>query len=440
MLNSWIRRTAFWTLDGLRGGNITKEYKDVKRIMTLPFLEQREIQNEYLKKIIEHAEKTTPYYSEFKSLDITDMPVVNKSIIKENFEAFQSIEYKDAKKHSMSTSGSTGTPFTVYQDMRKRSRVLAELIYFNEIVGQRVGDKFCFFRVWTKNDLKTSQNNKLALFAKNEIPIDIAHLDDENMEKIRQFLKKTKDINEIMGYASTHKRLVQYIEKCGDSPSDFSIKLIVSGSEMLESGARKKLQKQFGCPVVSRYSNQENGVLGQQCKDSEKYHVNSASYYIELLKLDSDEPAEIGELGRIVVTDLFNYAMPMIRYDTGDLAIQAESCNCGWDTMILDNLQGRRVDVCVAPDGRLLSPLLLDKFMEPFVNLAQFQFIQEDENYYILKINDPNNEYKDSQFEEILRALLGDTAVFKIERVDGIPCLDSGKYKQMICKYKGIQK
>lgn len=436
MFNSWIRRVAFWSLDALKGNRISKEYKDIKKIMALPYVEQKQIQNDYLKKIIEHAEKSTVYYSKFNSTDITDMPVVNKSIIKEHFEDFQSSKYVNEKKHSMSTSGSTGTPFTVYQDMRKRSRVLAELIYFNEIVGQKVGDKFCFFRVWTENDLKVSRNNKLALFAKNEIPIDISHLDDENMENIRQFLKKNKNINELMGYASTHKRLVQYIEKCGDSPSDFSIKLVVSGSEMLESGARKKLQEQFRCPVVSRYSNQENGVLGQQCKDSEKYHMNSASYYIELLKLDSDEPAEIGELGRIVVTDLFNYAMPMIRYDTGDLAIQTEKCICGWNTMILDNLQGRRVDVCVTPDGRLLSPLLLDKFMEPYVNLAQFQFIQEEENYYVLKINDPNNEYQDSCFEKMLRELLGNDAVFKIDRVDGIPCLDSGKYKQMICKVK----
>ena len=84
---------------------------------------------------------------------------------------------------------------------------------------------------------------------------------------------------------------------------------------------RINLRKVFGCNVVSRYSNQENGILAQELVDSDYFVINNASYWIEFLKLIQMWGADIGELSRVVVTDLFNYATPVIRYDTGDLAV-----------------------------------------------------------------------------------------------------------------------
>lgn len=439
MFSSLIRRRIYWMLDLIKGSKVKKHYLDIKSIMEKPYNEQKKIQLFYLNNLMNHAVVTTNYYKNYKGLSLNEFPVINKQIIKDNINDFLSTKYLNVKKHSMSTSGSTGTPFVVQQNMNKRYRTLADLIYFNEIAGQNIGDRFVFFRVWTQEDLHTVQNSKFKMFAKNEVPVDISKLDDQSMEEIRQLLKKDKKINEIMGYASTHKRLGQYLDKCGDKPSDFNLKLIISGSEMLEISARNTLKKVFGCTVLSRYSNQENGVLGQQCSknsDSEKYHMNVASYYIELLKIDSDEPAEIGEVGRIVVTDLFNYAMPMIRYDTGDLAIKTNACDCGYTSFILGNLQGRLSDVCRDTNGNLISPLLLDKHMEKFDKLKQFQFIQNDINEYIFKVNDPNNEYLDEQFIDLLKELLGNDANCKIIRVNEIPCLNSGKFKQMICNLK----
>ena len=81
------------------------------------------------------------------------------------------------------------------------------------------------------------------------------------------------------------------------------------------------LEKQFGCPVRAWYSNEENGIMGLQNEKDEGYRIDTETYYYEILKMDSDEPAEPGELGRIVITDLFNYAFPILRYDNGDTAV-----------------------------------------------------------------------------------------------------------------------
>ena len=111
----------------------------------------------------------------------------------------------------------------------------------------------------------------------------------------------------------------------------FNVEIVISGAEFLNETTRNNLKKVFGCNVVSRYSNQENGILAQELIDSNYFMINNASYHIEFLKIDSDQEAEIGELSRIVITDLFNFATPMIRYDTGDLAVVEEHDKYGKD-------------------------------------------------------------------------------------------------------------
>lgn len=103
----------------------------------------------------------------------------------------------------MSTSGSTGTPFVVRQNMNKRYRNLADIIYLNKITGQKIGDKYIFFRVWNDKNKKS----KLEKWKQNLIPIDILHLDDSSLEKIRNFIKKNKKINSTLGYTNTYKML-----------------------------------------------------------------------------------------------------------------------------------------------------------------------------------------------------------------------------------------
>ena len=86
---------------------------------------------------------------------------------------------------------------------------------------------------------------------------------------------------------------------------------------------KENLEKHFNTKVVSRYSNEEMGILAQQSniEQNNAFNINWASYYVEILKMDTNEKANLGELGRIVITDLFNFSMPLIRYDTGDLGV-----------------------------------------------------------------------------------------------------------------------
>lgn len=421
-----IRYYVFFALDFLKGGRIRKNYKEIKRLTETG--ETEKWQKEKIDILIKKAYNDCEYYRnyrEYKKID--ECPVINKAIIKENYDDMISKKYNRNTLHKMSTSGSTGTPFEILQNREKRERVLAELIYFNEIAGQYVGDKFIFFRVWTEKNKKSFFERK----KQNLIPIDILHFDEDNMRYIVSYLENKKGIKSTLAYASTYDAILKYI-KDNEINGKFNVRSMISSSEVLSDETRKGIEKYIGCHVINRYSNQENGVLAQSDFENEDLMVNNAGYYVELLKLENDEPAEEGELGRIVITDLFNYAMPLIRYDTGDLGISNNSGNI----KTLKSIQGRRVDIIYDTKGRPLTPHTWSVYMWKYDKLKQYQFIQEDEKKYILKVNGAEGIYTKEDFDETLRSILGMDAEITIEYVDEIPVLSSGKFKKTICNYK----
>lgn len=429
MIGSLIRRIVFWTIDFIKGRKIRKHYKEIKKEIETPNLNKQE---KKIEELLNHAKNTTEFYKNIKFKNIKDFPVVNKLIYNENYEKFQSSEYINKKIHKMSTSGSTGTPFVVRQNMNKRYRNLADIIYFNKITGQKIGDKYIFFRVWNDKNKKS----KLEKWKQNLIPIDILHLDDSSLEKIRNFIKKNKKINSTLGYANTYKMLVNYLEKNNDTKEMFRIKTMYSSSEVLDLNTKKKIKKIIGADVIDRYSNQENGILAQSRPNGDEFYINTASYYVELLNLNNDKEAKDGELARIVITDLYNYAMPIIRYDTGDLAIKQKNSKRNSKTQVIKNIQGRRVDMFYDTKGNIMTPHTMGVTMWKFNKIKQYQFIQETKNKYRLKLNTEKGVYTEKEIIDTLKQILGADAIISIEYVKEIPVISSGKYKETICNYK----
>lgn len=428
MIGEDLRRWGFWTLDYLRGGQVRKHYKNIKDIIERGYYENP-VTEEYLNNLLNHVVNNTDYYYDYRNYNgLEDFPVVDKNIIRENQNKIISKKHIGEKLHSMSTSGSTGTPFKVFQDINKRKRVLAEIIYFGELCGYNLGDRNAYLRVWTEENKKS----KLDAWKQNLAMIDISKLDEENLGKLRNNLKKDRRLKCILGYATSLDIISKHFLESGDRPEMFSINTVISGAEVLSETTRSNLKKVFGCNVVSRYSNQENGILAQEPIDENYFIINNASYYIEFLKLDSDEEAEFGELSRVVITDLFNYAMPMIRYDTGDLAIVEEHDKYG---KVITSIEGRKRDFIYSTSGELLSPSVVTVNMWKYKKIKQFQLIQEDKCSYTLKINGAKDIYKDEEIIRLFKSFLGRDADINIEHVDEIPLLKSGKFQTTICKY-----
>ena len=195
------------------------------------------------------------------------------------------------------------------------------------------------------------------------------------------------------------------------------------------------MEKYFGVPVHSRYSNLENGIIAQQEAGSKgRFLINTASYHVEILKMDSDQNAGEGELGRIVITDLFNRAMPMIRYDTGDIG--AMECDPGNESKrYLSTVEGRKLDLLYDTGGALISSYLVYKNMWQYPEIDQYQLVQESADQYTFRINTRGSFEKERQLVDEFKSFLGQDADFRLEYVSEIPLLASGKRRKIVNNY-----
>ncbi len=429
MISEDIRKWGFWTLDYLRKSRISKPFNDIKGIMEEAETGKNKSHN-YLKKLLSHAVSTTEFYKEFKNYrNLDDFPVIKKQDIKENYNKFLSSKYKVDDLIKVQTSGSYGTPFTFYLTPEKKFRQTAEVIYFSEWANYYVGTRYAYLRgLNTKSNLKLRIQNEHFLFSRV--------IDEEWLKTSREILKKEK-IKVLIGFPTAISAIAKYCYDCGDTEKDFSIEGVITSSEPLLDSQRAIIESTFGCNCLSRYSTEELGVLAHECAKFKKHHINTASYKVEILDLNEDRPAKEGEVGRIVVTDLFSYAMPLIRYETGDLGILGNECSCGLEGPIIESLHGRTVESVYNTKGTRILPYFIEDVMAELTDVFQYQFIQYGEKEYTLKVKGKEDLCFDhKKIIEHIKIWMGNDAVVKIELVDDIPTLASGKRPYVVNKYR----
>ncbi len=429
-LGGYIRRTVYWAKDYLKGSPIRTHYNDIDFIRNNKVEGDKRI-NMYLENLLSHATNNSEFYKKYQDLPFEEFPVMNKLSYIENYD---SIFIKDRWGQKGSwiarTSGSTGIPFMLHQDKNKRNRLLAELKYFGQLCGYTSHEPMAQFRVW-----KYGGKTKLQSFNENIFAVDISKLNDETMHDIVNLLINKK-ITTIFSYSNALDILCRYILDENISSDKFKIKTIVSQGEALQRSTEIALHKIFKCKVIKQYSNNENGIFSEEPSKENFFLLNHASYKFEILKLNSDKQAEFGELGRIVVTDLFNYAFPMIRYDLGDIGVIEKGHDISFSRPILTELHGRHLDLIYNTTGGLVNPLFITAHLQfDFESLMQLQFIQKSHNEYVLKIVLKSTIDLSSILKEI-KLVLGFDAQISVEEVTEIPLLPSGKRKFIICEYK----
>lgn len=418
MVGQVIRNIGFWGLDSLKGSPVRKRLSYLEELYS-----NNKPNTKALEELLNHAINTVPYYHSIERADIHCFPVVSKEDYKRAFELFRSSNYQNEEElHKVFTSGSTGNPFMAYQDKEKILWHRAGLISINNRIGWKLGDRFMFFRLWGV----AHNEGKLSQFMSNTIPVDVMDFNTQKMETIRQRLIKDKSLCLLLGYASALESLADYLLTKHDAPKAYGIRLIIADSESLTSNAKGKIEKAFGCPVLNRYGNNENGILGLSHIDDPSFYINFPEYYVEILKMNKDVPAKPGELGRIVITDLYNKAFPFIRYDTGDLGIAAvmEGEQC----FVLRELSGRVSTVLKDVQGNLVGETAVTAFFENITGIGRYQLAQVARDKYELRV-----ENTDSSLDEKLvlqtKTVFGDNAEVIIVHVKEIPQCKNGKYK-----------
>ncbi|MCL6266250.1 CoF synthetase [Flagellimonas myxillae] len=425
LLFSKLRYIAFWAIDAIKGGTIRKNLQDIKHSLSLDSYHLLQQKNEpVLRELLDSASQRFSYYAHLKTYkSLHDFPVVNKNIIRDNPALKLKKPSKLGKLHSTFTSGSTGTPFMVYRTTRKLKRNIADTIYFAGRSGYTLGDKLLYLRHWNSSLKK----NKLVAFAQNIELLEVDELEPNEIQELLTKLEKDKSPKGWLAYTSALEKICDYLDSINSKPIECNVKSIIGMSEGLSPYVRSRMWYYFNTPMVSRYSNFENGILAQQTTHSNHFEVNWASYHLEILDFEEDVPVEHGALGRIVVTDLYNHAMPMIRYDTGDIG--AMIFTPGSKFPVLKTVEGRKLDILLNSQGEMISPFKLMAILPNFSELKQIQFLQTEKTTYVIKINIDVPFPRENELVNETRRILGKDAQIQVEYVDEIPLLNSRKRK-----------
>jgi phenylacetate-CoA ligase len=177
----------------------------------------------------------------------------------------------------------------------------------------------------------------------------------------------------LLTYPSALRDLLRYAQDRGIAIP--RLRELRTLAELLPAETRSLAREVWGLKIVDMYSTQEAGYLALQCPEHEHYHAQSEAVLLEVLD-PAGNPCPPGTVGRVVITPLFNFAMPMIRYEVGDLAEVGGPCPCGRGLPVLSRILGRTRDMLVYPDGRRGWPLLGDMFYTEIPEIRQFQMVQ----------------------------------------------------------------
>lgn len=420
-----ITRILFKIKDFIGGSPIRRHYDDIKN----HFESKTASSSAILDPLLLHLHRNVPYYKNIDFKSLSNFPIVNKSIIKSNFKEFRATNFEDKGLTKMTTSGSTGTPFSVYQDKNKKARNYGDTLYFGSRGGYLLGNKLIYLRIWVKEKMQPSWLYQLQQIS----TIDVQTLrDDEIQALIEDFKNNSRKTHTVLGYVSALEHIVRYCERNHIDNLHCKFSGVITMSEGLSPETRVKLKQLFKCQVVSRYSNIENGIIAQQEIDSDYFLVNTASYIVEIFHPEKDELLVDGLLGRIVLTDLYNYAMPSIRYDTGDMGIK-EMRN---GKTYLKTVEGRKLDLLFDTSGEIITSYLIGRNMWNYLEIDQYQLIQVGEKSYEFKINCPTGFSREFQLVNEFKSYLGQDADFKVIYVEGIPLLSSGKHRKTVNLYR----
>lgn len=175
-------------------------------------------------------------------------------------------------------------------------------------------------------------------------------------------------------FATIANELLRHISDHGGGPQ--RLRHVTTFAEMLGPETRELCREIWGIELADLYSAREVGIIALQCPEAEHYHVQSEAILVEVLD-DDNRPCGPGEIGRVVVTPLHNFATPMIRYVIGDYAEVGEPCGCGRGLPVLTRVLGRSRNMLTLPDGRRIWPRLSETRYREVAPIRQFQIVQK---------------------------------------------------------------
>jgi phenylacetate-CoA ligase len=398
-----------------------------------------------LRELLFHTYATVPFYREsFKQVglrpaeirgfdDFRRLPVLTKTDLRKHWNALLSLMYRNVPLQRKRTSGSTGVSVEVRVDEASQQFKRACTLRSDEWSGWRLGEPVALvwgnpeylrrgWRGWLRNAL-----------LERAIYLDTLRMDEAALARFARALQRHHPTL-LFGHAHSVYLFAEYVRSArveGVQPRG-----IITTAMVLHNWQRKTIEEVFGCPVTNRYGCEEVSLIACECEHHSGLHINAEGIYVEVLR--DGKPVQPGEPGSVVVTDLSNRAMPILRYQVGDVAVLADrTCPCGRGLPLLERLEGREADYVVTASGELISGIsLTENFALHVPGVAQLQIIQETVRRFVFRLVPGPDFGPDSvrRIAELVAERFGPDVEHECITVDGIPQEASGKYRFCISR------
>jgi len=441
-----LSRYLFYPLWDIKDrSNRLQELAHLEEQQWWPISKLKELQRERLHRILCYAAKHSPFYRKrFSDSGLASendwswdafqsIPVTTKQEIRNNTNEFISDEFDKRKLIAAKTGGSTGTSLNLYFDKECQERRNAAQMWADRWAGWELGKKKA--AIWGNPPLPTGLKQRVRhRLMDRTIYLDTMNLNDQSMG---EFVDKWRleHPKVIFGHAHSIYLFAKYVQARGHA--DLRPDGIVATSMMLLEHERGIIEKVFGCRVTNRYGCEEVGLIACECECHEGMHLNLPHVVVEFL--DSNNlPVKPGQPGKIVVTDLNNYAMPLIRYRVEDVGSYSERlCSCGRQLPILESLEGRVADFLKLPGGGQVAGIsLVERTLTKVPGIEQMQLVQSELNHIIIN-RVKASEYSKTTDQELISAMrevFDEQVSISINDVTSIPQEPSGKYRFSVCK------
>ncbi len=393
--NETIRRSILNLHTIFTGRHVLESLEELNHTQWLAYEDLMELQREKQYHLLAYAAQYVPYYQRifkevgFHPQEIRDnpaafnkIPILTKSLIRENFSDLQTTEPGRRKQLSkVTTSGSTGQPLIFLQDHGFRDHVTADIQRHLGWVGWEMGQRHAY--LWGgsfEETLSHSIRTRLLDWEWNRFLTNAFTLTEDKMAAFTEQVIRLRP-RILFGYASSLLAFAQFVRR-GSYP-EITFDGIISSAEVLPEAFRQVIEKTFKCPVLNRYGSKELGGIASECTERNGLHVSVENNLVEIL--NDGQPAQPGEVGSLIVTNLNNWGMPFIRYSIGDEASWAEgsTCPCGRAAPRLKSVEGRIVDQFVTQDGRASWAGFAGEGYSSLLahhSIKQFQIVQESLN------------------------------------------------------------
>lgn len=427
-------------------GGLGRRIRQLEEREDWPLEENRKRQWQDVRNLLHHAQASSPFYQrrfadiklcidEIRSAeDLANIPPLTRDDLRNHLDDIYSRRFRREALQQSATGGTTDTPVPILRSPESNRWKFAVQLRLNAWAGFLPGDKV--FYLWgALQDYSENPSLRWRLYDRylmRQVWAPTSLLNEEVLESYRQ---KINEFRPRIVYAYPTP-LTLFCEYLRDSGRPFHRpQTVICTAEPLLAAQRKVIEEVFCCPVFEHYGSRDFGMIAAECAEHQGLHVNPAAALVESVPL----PGAVQEdLREILVTDLLNYGMPLIRYRINDCTMSGpEPCPCGMGYPLIQPIAGRTADNFVLPGGNIVPGIsLTNRVIQVCPGIKKIQVIQETLSDFRLRYVTGDRFAQEDlhRLRQKLNVYFGDSVKWSFEQTTEIPREKSGKTRLCISR------